>query len=172
MQYLSVDSTSPAVIGCSTPSTTFPGGTLSCTFANVTGTNADVDASITFSFFIPLNDSASHPVIDPDTGGCATSENAISATADWDPLDPRDPIAAASQSINPAYELEDCSHTIQKFIKIDADTSPASYSPNDVIDYRLEFQISDFFAEDTFAITDAISDGQRFDSTFTPTIKH
>ena len=46
----------------------------------------------------------------------------------------------------------------------------ASYSPNDTIEYRHEFQISDFFAEDGFTVTDTISDGQHFDNTFTPTL--
>ena len=70
MQYLSVDSTSPAATGCAVPSTTTPGGSIACTFASVTGTAGDVDASVTFSFYIPLDDVADARVIPPLTGGC------------------------------------------------------------------------------------------------------
>ena len=170
MQYISVDSTSPAALGCSVPSTTVPGGSIACTFASVTGTAAGVDASVTFSFYIPLDDVADARVIPPETGGCVLSENIVSATADWDPLDPRDPLASPAETLDPGHELEDCSHTIQKFHEIQDDVSPASYSPGDTIEYRHEFQVSDFFAEDDFTVTDTISDGQHFDNTFTPTL--
>ena len=170
MQYLSVDSTSPAATGCAVPSTTIPGGIIQCTFASVTGTAGDVDASVTFSFYIPLDDVAAERVIPPLTGGCVVSENDVSATADWDPLDPRDDPVSPSETLDPGHELEDCSHTIQKFHSIQNDVSPASYSPNDTIEYRHEFQISDFFAEDGFTVTDTISDGQHFDAAFAPTL--
>jgi len=170
MQYLSIDSTSPAASGCTAPSSTVPGGSLSCTFDSVTGTDGNVDASITFSFYIPLYDAGGARIIPPETGGCVYSENDVSATADWDPLDPRDDTAVASDVLDPGHELEECSHTIQKFHEIETDVSPASYSPNDVIEYRHEFQVSDYFAEDDFTVIDVISDGQHFDSTFTPTL--
>ena len=170
MQYLSIDSTSPAASGCTSPSLSVPGGSLSCTFDSVTGTDADVDASITFSFYIPLYNAGGERIIPPETGGCVYSENDVSATADWDPLDPRDGLAVASDVLDPGHELEECSHTIQKFHSIETDVSPSSYSPNDVIEYRHEFQVSDFFVEDDFTVIDVISDGQHFDSTFTPTL--
>lgn len=43
MQYLSVDSTTPAVAGCTVPSTTVPGGSIACNFTSVTGTAGDVE---------------------------------------------------------------------------------------------------------------------------------
>ena len=42
-------------------------------------------------------------------------------------------------------------------------------SPGDVLEYTLDVQISDFFQFDDLVIDDDFSDGQRFDSTFTPT---
>ena len=170
MQYISVDSTSPIATGCAVPSTTIPGGSIACTFTSVTGTAGDVDASVTFSFYIPLDDVTDTRVIPPLTGGCVLSENDVSATADWDPLDPRDDPVSPTETLDPGHELEDCSHTIQKFHEIQNDVSPSSYSPGDTIEYRHEFQISDFFAEDDFTVTDTISDGQRFDDTFIPTL--
>ncbi len=150
MQYISVDSTSPAAVGCAVPSTTIPGGSIACTFASVTGTAGDVDASVSFSFYIPLDDVTDTRVIPPLTGDCVLSENVVSATADWDPLDPRDTLVSPNETLDPGHELEDCSHTIQKFLEIQNDVSPASYSPGDTIEYRHEFQISDFFCRRWF----------------------
>jgi hypothetical protein len=39
------------------------------------------------------------------------------------------------------------------------------------LEYTLTFQVSDFFAFDQNVVTDIISDGQHFDSTFTPTLQ-
>ena len=170
MQFIQVESTAPAVTGCTYPSTSTPGGTLSCNFASVTGTDSPSDATITFSFYIPLADSTGARVISPTAGGCVTSDNPVSAAADWDPLDPRDSNTLVQASENPAHILEDCSHTIQKFHSIVDDKLPASYSPGDVVEYQLEFQVSDYFAEDAFTVWDTVSDGQRFDPTFAPTL--
>ena len=170
MQFIEVVSSDPAGAICTPPSTTDPNGTLSCLFDSVTGTAGSVDASLTFSFYIPLDDLADERVITASTGGCVLSENPVGASAEWDPYDPRDDIQTVTASEDPAHILEDCSHTIQKFEEIVSDADPAGLSPGDVIEYRLEFQISDYFAYDNFYITDVISDGQHLVDTFTPTL--
>jgi uncharacterized repeat protein (TIGR01451 family)/fimbrial isopeptide formation D2 family protein len=170
MQFVEVLSTDPAGAVCTTPATTDPNGTLSCVFDTVTGTASAADATVTFSFYIPLDDLADERVIAAESGGCVYSENPVSASAMWDPYDPRDDSQLTTASKDPAHTLEDCSHTIQKFSEIAVDASPAKLSPGDVIEYRLEFQVSDYFAYDDFTVTDVISDGQRLLDTFTPTL--
>lgn len=170
MQFVAVVSTDPAGAVCTTPSTTDPNGTLSCVFDTITGTTASADATVTFSFYIPLADLADERVIAAASGGCVNSLNPVSASATWDPYDPRDLPQLTTASQDPAHTLEDCSHTIQKFSEIAVDASPAGLSPGDVIEYRLEFQVSDYFAYDDFTVTDVISDGQRLLDTFTPTL--
>lgn len=170
MQFVEVISSDPAGATCTTPSTTEPNGTLSCLFDSVTGTADAVDASLTYSFYIPLKDLSDERVINPLTGGCVVSENPVSTSAEWDPNDPRDETQTITASEIPAHILEDCSHTIQNFEEIITDISPEGLSPGDVIEYRLEFQISDYFAYDGFSITDTISDGQHLLETFTPTL--
>ena len=170
MQFVEVLSTDPAGAVCTTPSTTDPNGKLSCVFDSVTGTTSDADATVTFSFYIPLDDLADERVIAAASGGCVYSENPVSASAMWDPYDPRDESQLTTASQDPAHTLEDCSHTIQKFSEIAVDASPAELSPGDVIEYRLEFQVSDYFAYDNFSVTDVISDGQHLLDTFTPTL--
>ena len=170
MQFVEVLSTDPAGAVCTAPAATDPNGTLSCVFDTVTGTTSNADATITFSFYIPLDDLADERVIAATSGGCVYSENPVSASATWDPYDPRDDSQLTTASQDPAHTLEDCSHTIQKFSEIVVDASPAELSPGDVIEYRLEFQVSDYFAYDDFSVTDVISDGQHLLETFTPTL--
>ncbi|MEW6505265.1 MAG: sortase [Chloroflexota bacterium] len=165
MQFVSLVSTSPAGAGCSLPSTSIPGGTISCNFpGSVSGT-----VSLTFEFFIPLLDAGSASVIDPVSGNDALSCNNASASGDWTPLDPRD--STTTIMVNPdgcEHTLTDKSIAIQKSV---TNLSPAPLSPGDVLEYTLDIQVSDFFVFDRVVVTDVISDGQRWDSTFTPTLQ-
>src|SRR5690606_33924570 len=63
LQFVSVDATSGPVTDIATPSTTVPGGTLTRRFASVTGTAADVDASVTFTVYATGLDAGAGPVI-------------------------------------------------------------------------------------------------------------
>src|SRR5262249_29058505 len=59
---------------------------------------------------------------------------------------------------------------VQKRVTDVHDVGPPGPSPNDTLQYTLDFQISDFFAFLNVLATDVFSDGQAFDTTFTPTI--
>jgi len=164
MQFVSLVSTNPAAT-CATPSTTTPGGTLTCTFASVTN-----QATITFEYYIPLKDSGGTDVINPLSGDDVTSCNQASALGDWPPLDPRDAGSTDNASADPAgceHTLTDKSIAIQKSVSVVGGGNPA---PGAVLEYTLNFQVSDFFAFTNVIVTDVISDGQHFDSSFTPTI--
>lgn len=163
MQFVSLISTSPAAT-CTLPSTSTPGGTLSCDFGPVSGT-----VTMTFEYYIPLRDSGGASVINPSTGDDATSCNNASGGGTWTPIDPRDTGATFTQ--NPFG----CEHTLtpksiatQKSVSVVGGGQPA---PGAVLEYTLDVQISDFFVFDQVTLTDTISDGQRFDTTFTPTLQ-
>jgi hypothetical protein len=163
MQFVSLVSTNPGGASCTLPSTSTPGGTLSCNFSgSVSGT-----VTMTFEYYIPLRDSTNASVIDPITG--ATSCNNASAGGTWaTPLDPRDSGGTFTQ--NPAgceHTLTDKSIAIQKSVSVVGGGIP---KPGAVLEYTLNFQVSDFFAFTNVIVTDVISDGQHFDSSFTPTI--
>ncbi|MBI3739410.1 MAG: hypothetical protein HY258_10225, partial [Chloroflexi bacterium] len=172
LQFYSLISTSPGGASCSTPSTSSPGGTLICTFAgSVSGS-----ASMTFDFYIPLNDASAAAVIDPTTGTTVapptpisvTSCNNASASASWTPIDTRD--TALPLSEDPAgceHTLSDKSLAVQKSSTI---VGGGSLAPKKVVEYTLNFQVSDFFALDNVQLTDVLSDGQRLDTSFTPTL--
>jgi len=176
IQYLRIDSSSPPGAVCTTtPSPlTSPGGEFSCSFDSVTGSTATVDASITFDFFVDRLDESSTVVLDPVTGTLTTSGNAASVTGTWDPVDDRDdgpplPTETANCGV-PCVSIQDQSITVQKSY-LNLTDGNTNNSPDDVIEYTLNFQISDFFGFEDINLTDTFSDGQRFDSTFVPTIQ-
>ncbi|MDX9851906.1 MAG: isopeptide-forming domain-containing fimbrial protein, partial [Anaerolineaceae bacterium] len=167
MQFVSLVSTSPVASNCSLPSSTTPGGNLSCTFVSVTGS-----AEIIFEYFIPYQDNATpaNNVINPTSGDDVTSCNEVTAVGNWDPDDPRDEGATGNVNENPdgcEHLLEDKSIAIQKGVRVVEGGIPA---PGKTLEYTLNFQVSDFFVFDDVVITDIISDGQHFDSTFAPTL--
>lgn len=163
--------TTPAGASCTTPGTTTPGGTVSCAFASVTGGSGTADASFTFEFYVPLNDTTPAPVIDATSGDDAQSMNNVTALGSWQPNDSRDPLTPVNvDGIGPEHTLTDKSIAIQKSVSNISNTGPSGYTPGDTLDYTLDFQVSDFFAFQNIIIADIISDGQQFDSSFTPTL--
>jgi LPXTG-site transpeptidase (sortase) family protein len=163
MQFVSLVSTNPAGASCTTPSTSTPGGTLSCDFASVSGT-----MTMTFEYYIPLRDAGGASVIDPASGDDALSCNNASGGGTWTPLDSRDTGGAFTQ--DPAgceHTLTDKSIAIQKNVSVVGGGQPA---PGKYLEYTLDFQVSDFFAFQNVVITDVLSDGQHFDPSFAPTL--
>jgi large repetitive protein len=178
IQFISITAPTPAYTSATLPSTSTPGGTIGLTYNSIAGTAAINDIQVTVNFYVPLlYDDAdvdllfNNPVIDPLSGDDVTSSNSVSATGGWLPLDTRDRISGPSTPI-PAtgicpvgcpHTLTDKSIAIQKLIS-------GTAGPGQILTYTLDFQISDFFAFDGVTITDVISDGQRLDTTFTPTL--
>lgn len=146
-----------------------PNNELLVRFPSVVG-GPGADATVVFEFFVPQLDANGNPVINPATGDDAVSANQARAEADWVPIDSRDPTThVIVDPPGPEHILDDRSVAIQKSGSIVVDSGPAGPSPGDVIEYTLNFQISDFFAFANLRIEyDELSDGQRFDTTFVP----
>ena len=139
----------------------------------ITGTTAAIDASVTFTYFVPFRDAASATVLDPDSGDDDTSPNNVSLLGDWTPTDARDAGGTDNVSVDEAGPEETFtpkSIAIQKSVALQNDVGGAGYSGGDTVEYTLVFQISDFFGFDDIVIDDLMSDGQRFDTTFSPTL--
>jgi LPXTG-site transpeptidase (sortase) family protein len=175
MQFVAFVSSSPASMEVTTPGTSIPGGTLTRRFASVTGGPGEADATMTFSFYIPRLDSGGRVVIDPATGAETISRNEAQAIANWTPIDSRDvtdplpPVTGICGT--PCHTLTDRSVATQKSVAIVTDTDPTGYSSGDILEYTLNFQVSDFFAFDNVILTDVLSDGQRLDGAFIPRLQ-
>ncbi|MGE3819348.1 MAG: hypothetical protein AB7I30_07930, partial [Isosphaeraceae bacterium] len=176
LQFLLVNSTlahgAPvSTTALSTPSTSTPGGTLTRRFSSVTGTTSTTDATLIFSFYVPLNDAGGAPVINAATGDDVVSLSDMCAHGDWTPTDGRDPaVRAVSDDLLVDHTLTNKSIAIQKSVAVATDVGATGPSPGDRLEYTLTFQISDYFAFQNLAITDLFSDGQRWDATFIPTL--
>ncbi|MGC8988742.1 MAG: isopeptide-forming domain-containing fimbrial protein, partial [Verrucomicrobiia bacterium] len=176
---------SGSITPVSVPSTSEPGGTLDYDFGTVVGTTSGSDVVLEYEFFVPRIDSNGDPVLDPTTGDSRLLCNQAYAYGDWTPIDTRDPqtrVAAQAtvsgswpnQTVTPddgcEHQLEAQSIAIQKNVSIAIDVPPTGFSPGDTLEYTLEFQVSDYFAFTAVRIDDVISDGQRWDTGFTPTM--
>ncbi len=141
----------------------------------VTGTTAANDVVITFDFYVTDLNAGGGPVIPPDSGDFRSTGNRASAIGDWTPIDtPRDGGGTDNVRINDTCpgcvaidSLQDQSIAIQKGV---AAVGGVPVRSGTTLQYTLNFQISDYFTFDDIFITDIISDGQRFDPTFPPTI--
>jgi large repetitive protein len=176
IQYVSLDSVtvggSPAAHTIlSQPSTTTPGGTLIVELDDpVVGGNT---VEVTFTFYVDRLDASSAVVLDPVTGAFVDSDNTARADGTWEtPLDPRDydPLdlpATSAVCPSPCVVISDQSLAIQKGV---ANLTDSENNPGDVLEYTLQFQVSDFFGFRELVISDIFTDGQRFDASFTPVL--
>ena len=176
LQFLAVVSTlinnvaAPAT-AVATPSTTTPGGTLTRRFASVTGTAGTQDASLIFSYYVPRVDAGTAPVLNATTGDDATSVNDARSEGNWTPIDGRDgPTAIVSDVTANDHTLTPKSIAIQKSVAVAIDTGGVGPTPGDTLEYTLAIQVSDYFAMQNLVLTDILSDGQRRDAGFVPTL--
>jgi LPXTG-site transpeptidase (sortase) family protein len=176
MAYLSVVSISPGSgsvtqsppVGVAASS---PNNQLVVNFPSITGGSGSSDGEIVFEYFIPERDASNQRVIDPQSGVAVQSANNASALGDWNPIDTRDPGGTNNAVANPAgpeHVLNDRSIAIQKSVSILTDVGASGYSPGDVLDYTLAFQVSDYFTFGALTVSDVLGDGQRL--TGTPTL--
>jgi fimbrial isopeptide formation D2 family protein/uncharacterized repeat protein (TIGR01451 family) len=176
VQLVSVDSFVPATGAVTTTPTTpanAPGNELVVRFPTLTGTSAANDATVVFTYFVPFRNANSTQIIDPVSGNDATAPNNARFEGDWNPIDTRDAGGTNNAVANPAgpeHELTPKSIAVQKTVAIVSDVGGAGYSGGDTVEYTIDFQISDYFAFQDLAINDILSDGQRFDTSFTPTL--
>ncbi len=148
------------------------GGQVSVTYPSVSGTR-----DFEIDFYVAEQDANGNSVLPSSSGDDSTTENRVSATAQWTPLDGRDPrptpvnIAGTCPTCppNPDNTLDDKSIEIQKTVDTIPATDPLNVRAGTTLEYHLKFQISDYFTFGDIKIDDILSDGQRFDSTFPPT---
>ena len=158
-----------------TPSNS-PNNVLNVRFDSITG-DANVedspDAVVVFEYFIPRLDADGTAIIDPASGDDAISRNEATTIGDWTPLDTRDSGGTDNAVPDPAtveHTLTDKSIVIQKNVSNISRPGAEHPVPGDVLEYNITFRVSDYFSFNNVNVTDILSDGQRFDTNFTPTL--
>jgi uncharacterized repeat protein (TIGR01451 family)/fimbrial isopeptide formation D2 family protein len=157
-----------------------PGGILSVKFCSpITGSVAPDDVSITFDFFIPDRDANGKLIIQKDCSNAPVAvENDISATGNWDPLDPRDAAVGATIPVDTdLFKVDNVFQAkclaIQKSTVTIVQQNPgggSGFTPGDTLEYELEVQISDYFTIGKLMVKDYLGDGQDYLSGPTSTL--
>ncbi|MDY6786371.1 MAG: FG-GAP-like repeat-containing protein, partial [Cyanobacteriota bacterium] len=158
-------------IGSSYTTPGAPGGVVTAQFGNVTGANG-TDAFFRFDVEVGRLDENGNPALDPDTADDDRADNDAFVTAvSWDPLDIRDPTLTGLTEDEGDIDntIIEMAIGIQKNYSVVVDNNAEGFSPGDVIEYSLNFAVSDYFAFEDVIINDTFSDGQLFDASFIPT---
>ncbi|MCH9697316.1 MAG: DUF11 domain-containing protein, partial [Gammaproteobacteria bacterium] len=133
--------------GCNidtSPSTVTPGGSLSVSCTQVTGTSSQQDLQV----IIPVY------VIDTlDESNCATEPEANTATLDFE-----FPSGNAFPQLNAQDQLN------AKHLAIQKGASPTLAIPGDTVTYTSTIQLTDFGTLDDLIITDILPDGTTFNA--------
>ncbi|MCY4333694.1 MAG: isopeptide-forming domain-containing fimbrial protein [Litoreibacter sp.] len=143
--------TEPPVNTLATP----PDNEIVIEFPTITGPGPVV---VTFDFYV--NDDpavAPNPVIDPATGDEAPVTNQVTGTATWDPLDGRDPVEVVSDSATDIIQAR--SIAVQKSNAVVTDAQVAGPTPDDIYEFTLNVQISDYFTFGDLLVTDILGNG-------------
>lgn len=133
-----------------------PDNQLIIDFPSVSGT-----VEVTFDFFV--NDDpalAPDPVIDPATGDEVPVTNSVTGTGTWDPLDGRDPITDVSDSDTDIFQAR--SIAIQKSNVAIVDNQVGGPTPDDVFEFTLNVQVSDYFTFGDLVVTDVLGNGWEY----------
>ncbi|MDI9618441.1 hypothetical protein, partial [Methanothermobacter sp.] len=154
IQFLQIINSADASI-VETPSTSTPGGTLKFKFDSITGVTG-IDRTLVFRVYAPEFDNSRVYVIDPDTGAPVTSKNIVMANGTYN-----DTYVTSIST----YTVYLRSLAVQKYVR---DINAGYVRPGDILEYRIDFQISDYFEIKDLIFADIISDGQSFDTSFTP----
>jgi uncharacterized repeat protein (TIGR01451 family) len=158
---------------------------LQMTYPSITGTTSAADVVVTYEFYITqFVGNSKTPVLDPEACANTTSTNKASASGLWVPLDPRDGPTAVKVSSSAQYMLADKHIAIQKSVKVmvrkktilvdkkDKNGKNDLPIPGDYLEYKLRFQVSDFFTFGEIEVSDLISDGQLLVQTTPATPAH
>ena len=145
-----------------------PGGTLTVDFNKVVGTGGATDAKVVFTFYIPELDSSGAQVLPLSNGSFTTSTDNASAsgiyTNAFDPADGNNLPVSESAAPN---TITDKSIAVQKSVSV---VGGGPVEQGSVLQYTINFQVSDYFAFNQLNIGDLLPDGVRFDQSFTPTL--
>ena len=131
--------------------------TLEIEFDTISGT---VDVSFDFHVAeVAAEETA--PVIDRASGDQVAVTNTVVGGAEWDPVDPGDAVVAVTATAQDDWRAT--SLAIQKSVAVGADNQiPGQPTPEDVYDFTLQVQVSDFFTYGDLEVTDVLGDGWEY----------
>jgi len=152
-----------------------PGGTIVGNFDQVMGdaSATSVDATMMFSFFVPRNyaPATGGEIVPLANGDFEDLTNIAGGAGNWDPLDPLDATITSTDPFWSSPSARDTDIITAKSIATQKGVTVVgggSVQQGAVLEYTINFQVSDYFALDQLNIPDLLPDGVRFQNTFTP----
>jgi uncharacterized repeat protein (TIGR01451 family) len=119
------------------------------------------DAIVQFDFSVADQYANGNQVLD-NTCKPVVLDNPVSISGKWQPLDPRDSNATVTGNNGSAHQLAAKCLAIQKSVKVSQDTNFPGPTPGDLLQYTLNFQVSDYKTIGEIKIVDQLADGQVF----------
>lgn len=142
---------------CAFSGTTAGGGTLTVTYASITG-DPGLDKQITYTGYVQeFAGGSGSPIIPPATGSTTTSTNSAGANYDYDPGTGNLNFSTAPVSAILEHRSLYTTKTITN-----ATTGGLTAKPGDTLTHTLIYDISDYFSFDDLQIADTLSDGQTY----------
>lgn len=151
-----------AVLPISTPSTSTPGGTLTRRCTTVTGDGTPAQLAMSFDVYVPQDDALGDPVITP-ASPTRSIGNTASASGTYDPPGSAPPgTVTGSGDATIVAKLA----PVRKGVTLSFDPAGNGPSHLDILTYRIEYELSDYFSVSLAApglvFTDVLGDGQTF----------
>ena len=162
------------IIASEDPSTTAPGGLLLRELSSVIGTTAHPNVTMDVNFYVPQYvGETSQPILDPASGNPTDSSfspisNKATASGRWVPST-GSPIVLPTVSSTATVQPK--ALAVQKQVADIAPVYPGVQGPGDVLQYTINFQVSDFFELQNLVLSDVLSDGQSIDPNFAPKLQ-
>jgi len=125
---------------------------------------AGVDGSYIVDFFVPDFDTDGIWTADPILGTDSESKFQVQATGLWTQSEATE-TAAANQltfsSVPATHVLDNQVIAVQKSVRLVADANVKGLGPSDILEYTIDFQVSDYASVIDLVLNTTVPDGQR-----------
>jgi uncharacterized repeat protein (TIGR01451 family) len=127
---------------------------------------AGIDATYQVNFAIPSQDASNTAIVNRLTGAGAESHFTINAAGTWvrssgSNSNSQNATRTSFSSVPAIHTLQDQAIAVQQSYRITQDNAASGLSPADVLEYTLDFQVSDYVTISDLQLTVKVPDGQR-----------
>ena len=124
---------------------------------------AGVDGSYLVDFFVPNSDANSQLIADPLLGTDGKSVFSTQASGSWIVTPATSTTAAVKSTFSSTaiHNLKDQNIAVQQSSRIVTDSNSSGLGPGDILEYRINFQVSDYTWIQDLLLKTSVPNGQR-----------
>lgn len=136
---------------------------LSLVIPEMTGVDG-ADASFKINFVVPQHDANGEHIVSPVTGAGDVSVFTNNATADWTTQSESGPNELVVREVQATTtdQISDQAIAVQQSVRIVESQGSLMLSVGDVLEYTLQFQVSDYVAVQDLLLNMVVPDGQTY----------